>query len=161
MRIAPRLAITAAAAACVAALAVSAAAEPMPVAQIAELADGGDFEFRGFTRSQMGFEDHIWRFSRDGRVRGEFALHRGIASAMGVQFGLRSTGIWHRSGDRICIEWAADTRRFDGCYGVLTGRGRMVHLTGPQFLAGTFDRSAPSSDARTAERPSSARPFGR
>lgn len=147
--------IAVAVAATILAAATSAGAEPMPSAQIAALTAGDAFEFRGFARTPAGFENHIWRFSPDGRVRSESAMSRLAVGAMGEQFGLRAAGTWRRQGDRICLAWEPGARRFDGCYSVLIGQGRMVHLTGPQFFEGTLAPSA--GDTGTAERPPKAR----
>ena len=131
MRIAIALAVLAAAA--------PAAAEPMPSAQIAALTAGDEFEFRGFAKTEAGFENHIWQFSRDGWVRSESAMSRLAVGAMGEQFGLRAAGTWRRQGDQLCLAWERSARRFDGCYTLLKGLGRMVHLTGPQFFEGTLE----------------------
>jgi hypothetical protein len=143
------------------AAAAPAAAEPMPSAQVAALTAGGEFEFRGFAQTRAGFENHVWRFSRDGRVRSESAMGRLALGGMGEQFGLRAAGTWRRQGDQLCLAWEPSARRFDGCYTVLAGRGRMVNLVGPQVFEGTLEPSAPFGEAGTAERRPSARPFGR
>lgn len=137
-------------ASCIAA--APASAERMASTQIASLTLDDRFEFRGFTRTLVGFEDHIWQFSPDGRVRSESAMHRGNASGMGVQFGIRYAGTWRRQGDAICVEWEASARRFDGCYGLLAGKARMVHFVGPQFIEGTLVPAAVPRTPRTAER---------
>ncbi|HEY7611288.1 MAG TPA: hypothetical protein VIF14_18825 [Alphaproteobacteria bacterium] len=152
-----RLALALAAAA---ALASPAAAEPMPSGQVAALTAGNAFEFRGFARTRSGFENHVWRFAPDGRVTSESAMARLALGAMSDQFGLRAAGTWRRQGDQLCLQWEPGARRFDGCYTVLKGRGRMVHLVGPQFFEGTLEPSGPA--AGTAEqRPAGPRPFGR
>ena len=144
----------------VAAVASPAAAEPMPSGQIAALTAGDTFEFRGFARTRSGFENHIWRFAPDGRVTSESSMGRMALGGMGEQFGLRAVGIWRRQGDQLCLQWEPGARRFDGCYTVLKGHGRMVHLAGPQFFEGTLGPSGPATG--TAERrPAGPRPFGR
>ena len=141
------------------AAAAPAGAEPMPSAQIAALTAGDEFEYRGFAMTRAGFENHIWRFSRDGRVRSESAMSRLAVGAMGEQFGLRAVGTWRRRGDEICVTWEPGARRFDGCYTVLAGKGRMVHLTGPQFFEGTLEPAAPDARAdKPADGRSSAQP---
>lgn len=129
-----------------------AAAERMASTQVADLTLNDRFEFRGFTRTLVGFEDHIWHFTPDGKVRSESAMHRGNASGMGVQFGIRFAGTWTRDGDAICVAWEASARRFDGCYGLLTGRAHMVHFVGPQFIEGTLAPAAAPGAPRMAER---------
>lgn len=142
--------IAVAVAAALLAAAAPAGAEPMPSAQIAARTAGDEFEFRGFAKTEAGFENHIWRFSRDGWVRSESAMSRLALGAMGEQFGLRAQGTWRRQGDQLCLAWERSARRFDGCYTVLKGLGNMVHLTGPQFFEGTL---APSdTDSGMAER---------
>jgi hypothetical protein len=152
-----RLALAVAAAAV--ALVSPAAAEPMPSGQVAALTAGDTFEFRGLARTRAGFENHVWRFAPDGRVTSESSLARLTLGAMGDQFGLRAAGTWRRLGDQLCLQWEPGARRFDGCYTVLKGRGRMVHLVGPQFFEGSLEAVDPAT--RTAEQPKPSRPFGR
>jgi hypothetical protein len=132
------------------ALAAPLAAEPMPSVQIAAMTAADSFEFRGSGRTRSGFENHIWRFTPDGRVASEYAMTRLMVGAMVEQFGLKTAGTWQRAGDRICLKWEWPARRFDGCYDVLKGRGRMIYLAGPQFFEGSMVPVDPPT--RAAER---------
>jgi hypothetical protein len=147
------------AAAVAATLASPAAAERLHSAQVAALTAGDTFVFRGYARTRAGFENHIWRFTPDGRVTGESALARLAVGAMADQFGFRAAGKWRRLGDQLCLAWEAGARRFDGCYTVLKGRGRMVYLVGPQYFEGSLE--AVTAATGTAEQPKPSRPFGR
>jgi hypothetical protein len=112
--------------------------------------DVGSFEFRGSGRTARGFENVIWRFQREGRVVSEGSLSRLFyLGGMGEEFGIRASGTWRREGDKVCVSWDPFNRRFDGCYGVMLGRGNIVHLTGPQFMDGGLNRHElpPSSTA--------------
>lgn len=117
---------------------------------LASRIETGGFEFRGSGRTASGFENVIWRFQPDGRVVSEGAISRLFyLGGMGEQFGLKGSGNWRREGDKVCVTWDAYNRRFDGCYGMLLLHGSVVHLTGPQFMAGGLERAerAPSTAA--------------
>jgi hypothetical protein len=125
--------------------------ERLSAEALASRVDGGRFEFRGSGLTVRGFESMIWRFTPDGRVVSEGATSRIVAGGMVEQFGLQATGTWRRTGDSVCVTWDANNRRFDGCYGVLV-LGRTVHVTGPNFLAGTAELAEQSSaDAAASE----------
>lgn len=146
--------ITALAAALAAAVMAPAhAGERMGAQELARRVETGGFEFRGSGRTASGFENMIWRFQPDGRVVGEGAISRLFyLGGMGEQFGLKTSGTWRREGDRICVAWDPYNRRFDGCYGVLIGDRNVVHLTGPQFIAGGLERAErPPSSAMADE----------
>src|SRR6476660_8521648 len=96
-------------------LAAPVAAEPMPGTQTAVMTAADSFEFRGSGRTRSGFENHIWRFTPDGRVTSESAMSRLMVGAMVEQFGLKAAGTWRRAGDQICVTWEAQARRLDGC----------------------------------------------
>lgn len=123
--------------------------ERLSAEALASRVDGGPFEFRGSGITARGFESMIWRFTPDGRVVGEVATSRIIAGGMVDQFGIQATGTWRRMGDNVCVTWDASNRRFDGCYGVLL-RDRNVHVTGPNFLAGTAEPAQQASVAAAA-----------
>lgn len=132
----------------------AAIAEPLSTAQVAERTANGQFEFRSRT--------NLWRFGPDGRVQADYTVSRIAMGGFGEQFGMRASGTWRRDRDRICIEWQQGNPAPNGCYAVLTAKGSMVMLAGPQTLEGTLEPVQPAPPTGLAERPAPRpRPFGR
>jgi hypothetical protein len=117
----------------------SARAEPLSDAQIRALAAGG--EFRGYAHSQRrGFENHIWRFSPDGRVT---ATANAVRSLGGMDHGqdYGDTGTWRVEAGRLCLQWQGANVPFSGCYTVdATPGGNQVRLIGPTTWQGSWSR---------------------
>jgi hypothetical protein len=110
--------------------------------QLAARVNGSAFEFRGMTSIGSGhrLENHIWRFSRDGKVTDVGTVGRiwyfGGYSDQPLPL---EAGTWRLDGSRICTQWSAGNRRFSGCYDVLAIAGRQFALVGPQILNGTME----------------------
>ncbi len=110
--------------------------------QFAVGASGGAFEFRGMTSIGSGthLENHIWRFSRDGKVTDVGTVgriwHFGGYSDQPLPV---EVGAWKFAGNLICTQWKAGNSRFSGCYTVLAIAGRQFALVGPQILNGTME----------------------
>lgn len=107
--------------------------------QLAARVDGGAFEFRGMTTIfGTSLENHIWRFSPDGRVTGDGTNGR-IAHGGHRDLPLpAAVGVWKFAGNQICIEWKVSNSLFNGCYNVLAMTGGQFALVGPQILNGTM-----------------------
>ena len=134
-----RFGLTLIAATCAAlANAGAARAEPLSAAQLQATAPGG--EFRGFTATGRGFENHIWRFAPDGRVTAIANVKRSLGnSVVNQDFG--DSGTWRLEGDRLCVEWQGLNRPYSGCYSVDGSPGTsQVRLTGPATWQGTLTR---------------------
>jgi hypothetical protein len=134
--------------------AASSAVAPMPRAQIAERMAGGQFEFRSRTQ--------VWLFTPDGRVKANYTVSRMSIGGIGETFGLRASGAWRRDGDRLCIQWQQGSPGASGCYRLLTGKGAVIYLTGPQLFEGTLEAAQSAPKPGVAQRPvPRPRPFGR
>jgi hypothetical protein len=94
-------------------------------------------EFRGYTSSGSGFENHIWRFMPDGRVTAVYNIRYDIGRFPHQIDGL-GAGWWTIEGDRVCIRWDPGMRRPGGCYGIDVRHGIHVRLIGPEIWEGTL-----------------------
>jgi hypothetical protein len=125
--------------------------------QLAARVNGSAFEFRGMASIGSGhrLENHIWRFSRDGKVTDVGTVGRiwyfGGYSDQPLPL---EAGTWKLAGSQICTQWSAGNRRFNGCYDVLAVAGRQFALVGPQILNGTMETVAggePTAACRRAD----------
>jgi hypothetical protein len=96
-------------------------------------------EFRGYSSSYKGFENHIWRFLPDGRVTAVYNIRFDLAPFQNQVDGSGS-GSWAIEGDRLCIRWEVGMRRPGGCYSIDVQRGYYVRLVGPEIWEGTLQR---------------------
>ncbi len=102
-------------------------------------------EFRGFTRTLRGFEDHIWRFSPDGRVSASYTV-RADKGMSNFHFDGGASGSWSIEGDRMCVRWSARYHPASGCYAIVVLanvsviQGHYVRLIGPGAFEGTVQR---------------------
>lgn len=116
------------------------AAPPVLLAQAAFPAAGQAFEFRGYGTGRQGYQDNIWKFSADGRVRGTSSERRGGGQG-GYSLELSDTGTWRVTNGQLCIDWANAFRRASGCYAIVRAQGFHVQLNGPQAFTGTLEPS--------------------
>ena len=120
------------------ALPATAGAFPLAGPQLVQRINNG--EFRGYTRTNRGFENQIWHFLPDGRIRA-------VADARVLRWGReenlqwQDAGAWRVEGASICVSFVGPNRNLDGCYAVDAGPGKQVRLTGPYSWQGTLEAS--------------------
>lgn len=126
------------AAASLPALAAAPQAAPLFGAQLAQRTVNA--EFRGYTHTQRGFENQIWHFLPDGRVRAVAESSRLISLHGHHREEWQDAGSWRLEGDRICISFQGLNRDLNGCYAVDAGPGKNVRLVGgPYSWQGTLE----------------------
>jgi hypothetical protein len=96
-------------------------------------------EFRGYTYTGRGFENHIWRFAPDGRVTAVYNVRFDV-SKFPHQYDGAGFGTWAVEGDRVCIRWEPGMRLPGGCYAIDQRQGSQVRLIGPEVWDGTLQR---------------------
>jgi hypothetical protein len=96
-------------------------------------------EFRGYARTQRGFENQIWHFLPDGRIRAVAESSRIISLHGHHQQQWQDIGAWRLEDDRICIGFQGINRDLDGCYVVDAGPGKQVRFAGPYVWQGTLE----------------------
>ena len=123
--------------------------------QLAARVNGGAFEFRGMTSVGSGtyFENHVWRFSPDGKITGVSTAGRIAHGGYADLAQPAASGAWRAAGNQICIEWMAGYIRFNGCYDVLAMTSRKFVLVGPQILSGTMNSAAEGAPVATMPTP--------
>lgn len=101
--------------------------------------------FRGFTDTLRGFENHIWRFSPDGRVTTVFSIRKDTPRN-GYHFEGSASGTWSVQGDRLCIRWEPGFYTDSDCYRLVIDEsvsvtdGHFVRLIGREGWQGTLQR---------------------
>ena len=132
-----RTALVALIAAAAAALPVAAAALPLAGSQLLQRIHNG--EFRGYTRTYRGFENQIWHFLPDGRIRA-VADARILRRHFGDEhLEWQDAGAWRIEGSSICVTFIGPNRNLAGCYTVDAGPGKQVRLVGPYLWEGTLE----------------------
>ena len=117
----------------------AAGADPIRGGEIVARTPGG--EFRGYGATQRApLEDVIWRFRPDGRVSSISQLRRRFPQSNSQFEEYTDTGTWRVEGDRLCVAFDSEHRRFNGCYAVDGIGGDHVRLAGPVHLEGTLGR---------------------
>jgi hypothetical protein len=96
-------------------------------------------EFRGYSSSYKGFENHIWRFQPDGRVTAVYNIRYDLGW-FPHQIDGSGVGSWAIEGDRVCIRWDAGMRRAGGCYSIDVRHGHYIRMIGPEVWEGTLQR---------------------
>jgi hypothetical protein len=114
-----------------------AAAAPLFGQQLAARIVNG--EFRGYTHTQRGFENQIWHFLPDGRVRAVAESSRVIPLNGHLHQQWQDAGVWRVEGDRICVGFDGLNRNLNGCYAIDAGPGKQVRLAGPYMWQGTLE----------------------
>jgi hypothetical protein len=126
------------AAASLAALAPTLHAAPLFGPQLAARVVNG--EFRGYTHTQRGFENQIWHFLPDGRIRAVAESSRLIAHHGHYQQQWQDAGAWRLEGDRVCVSFQGLNYNLNGCYAIDAGPGKNVRLVGgPYAWQGTLE----------------------
>ncbi len=122
-----------------AAAALPAGAQALPLAgpQLAQRIHNG--EFRGYTRTNRGFENQIWHFVPDGRLRAvaDARVLRWPNQDENLQW--QDAGMWRVVGGQVCVGFQGPNRNLDGCYVVDAGPGKQVRLIGPYVWQGTLE----------------------
>jgi hypothetical protein len=121
----------------VAALAPVAGALPMQGQQLAARIANG--EFRGYTTTVRGFENQIWHFQPDGRIRAVADSSRLVPYHGHVRQEWSDIGVWRLEGDRVCVGFQGQNQNLNGCYVVIAGPGKNVRLAGPFVWDGTLE----------------------
>jgi hypothetical protein len=124
-------------AAALAALPEAAAAFPLAGQQLAERIYNG--EFRGYARTNRGFENQIWHFLPDGRIRAVADSRRQLWQGREDHREWQDIGAWRVEGDRVCVSFAGPNHTVAGCYVVDAGPGKQVRLVGPYLWQGTLE----------------------
>ena len=96
-------------------------------------------EFRGYTRTNRGFENQIWHFLPDGRIRAVADSRRLVWRDRDDHREWQDIGAWRLEGDRVCVSFAGPNRTIAGCYVVDAGPGKQVRLVGPSVWDGTLE----------------------
>jgi hypothetical protein len=117
-----------------------AASQALPLAgpQLVQRIDNG--EFRGYTQTSRGFENQIWHFLPDGRIRAVADSRRMTWPSRDEYLQWQDVGAWRVEGDRVCVSFAGLNRNLAGCYVVDSGPGKAVRLVGPYVWQGTLER---------------------
>jgi hypothetical protein len=96
-------------------------------------------EFRGYTNTMRGFENHIWHFLPDGRVRAVADSQRLAPRRENYRQEWQDIGSWRVEGDRVCVAFQGANQSVSGCYAVEAGWRRQVRLVGPYVWQGTLE----------------------
>jgi hypothetical protein len=116
-----------------------AAAEALPLGGPALVQRVMNAEFRGYTRTSRGFENQIWHFLPDGRIRA-------VGDARTLRWGRedhlewQDIGSWRVEGDRLCVGFRGVNQNLAGCYAIDVGFGKNIRLVGPYLWEGTLER---------------------
>jgi hypothetical protein len=98
-------------------------------------------EFRGSTSTMRGFENQIWHFLPDGRVRAVAEARKIVWSDTEYRQEWRDDGAWRIVGDRVCVQFHGPNQDVAGCYTVDAREGIHVRLIGPYIWEGTLERN--------------------
>ena len=119
------------------AMAPAASAFPLTGPQLAQRIHNG--EFRGYTRTSRGFENQIWHFLPDGRVRAVADARKTVFRREDYHQEWQDIGGWRVEGDRVCVAFQGPNRNLNGCYAVNAGPRKQVRLVGPYVWDGTLE----------------------
>ena len=119
------------------AAAPSASAMPLSGAQLAQRIVNA--EFRGYTNTMRGFENHIWHFLPDGRIRAVADSQKIIVRRENYRQEWQDIGAWRIEGDRVCVTFQGPNQGVSGCYTVEAGGRRQVRMVGPYVWQGTLE----------------------
>lgn len=127
-------------------IATAAAAAPLIGSALRATIPGS--EFRGMANTLRGYENHIWRFARDGRVEAVFNIRRDVNTlgGGGFQFDGSASGTWSIRDDQLCIGWEPNFYMESDCYRVVIdervaiSNGHYVRLIGRSSWEGTLQR---------------------
>jgi hypothetical protein len=126
------------AAASLAALPPALHAAPLFGAQLAQRIVNA--EFRGYTHTRRGFENQIWHFLPDGRIRAVAESSRIISLHGHHHEQWQDIGAWRLAGDRLCVSFQGLNHDINGCYAIDAGPGKNVRLVGgPYSWQGTLE----------------------
>lgn len=123
--------------AALAAVAPSAHALPLSGPQLAARVYNG--EFRGSTLTSRGFENQIWHFLPDGRVRAVADSRKAVYPDEDYHLEWQDIGAWRVEGDRVCVAFQGLNQNLNGCYVVDAGAYKQVRLIGPYVWNGTLE----------------------
>jgi len=96
-------------------------------------------EFRGYTNTSRGFENHIWHFLPDGRVRAVADSQKILVRRENYRQEWQDVGAWRIEGDRVCVAFQGPNQPVSGCYAVEAGSRHQVRLIGPYVWQGTLE----------------------
>ena len=133
----PRLTTTVLLAGLAAGVAVPAAAAPLMGAQLTQRIVNA--EFRGYTTTTRGFENQIWHFLPDGRIRAVGESQKIVSRRENYRQDWQDIGAWRVEGDRVCVVFQGMNSNVSGCYAVDAGFRRDVRLVGPYVWQGTLE----------------------
>ena len=120
------------------ALVLPAAAQALPLAGPALVQRINNAEFRGYTRTNRGFENQIWHFLPDGRIRA-------VGDSRTLRWGRedhlewQDIGSWRIEGDRVCVGFQGVNQNLTGCYAIDASYGKNIRLVGPYIWEGTLE----------------------
>lgn len=120
-----------------AAMAPAASALPLTGPLLAARVYNG--EFRGYTLTSRGFENQIWHFLPDGRVRAVADAQKLVSRRENYRQEWQDIGAWRVEGDRVCVAFQGLNRNLNGCYSVNSGPRKHVRLVGPYVWDGTLE----------------------
>jgi len=96
-------------------------------------------EFRGYTRTNRGFENQIWHFLPDGRIRAVADARILRKPGFDDYLEWQDAGQWHLTGSQVCVSFVGPNRNLDGCYAIDARGGKHVRLVGPYAWEGTLE----------------------
>ena len=123
--------------AALAAMVPAASALPLSGPQLAARIYNG--EFRGYSLTSRGFENQIWHFLPDGRVRAVADARKAIRLRDDYYQQWQDIGAWRVEGDRVCVAFQGPNQNLNGCYAVDAGPRKQVRLIGPYVWDGTLE----------------------
>ncbi|MGH7006634.1 MAG: hypothetical protein ACREIP_22025 [Alphaproteobacteria bacterium] len=95
-------------------------------------------EFRGYTNTGRGFENQIWHFLPDGRIRAVADSQRLLRRELYRQE-WQDIGAWRLEANRVCVAFEGPNRNLNGCYAVDARSRKQVRLVGPYVWEGTLE----------------------
>lgn len=122
---------------------------------LALITGSGNFEFRD--------HHHVWKFTADGRVTADDSQDaRLFLGGISEIYGIKSSGMWRRTADQLCITWSQPAGKAEQCYTLTSGHGTLVKLVGPTTLEGRLEASGPTLAQAERQAPApAARPYQR
>lgn len=122
-----------------AALILPEAAQALPLAGPQLLQSIRNGEFRGYTRTNRGFENQIWHFLPDGRIRAVAESRKMVWPGHDYRQEWQDIGAWRVEGDRVCVAFQGPNQNLNGCYLVDARQGKHIRLVGPYVWEGTLE----------------------